>query len=139
MTRAISNSGTRVAKKRSCYIRKMVHKKLIEAEKLPKPSSMVEAAVAGRKNHLYLNYKPRCAWTSGSTRAWLQKKNKVRKEAGTKVLTSQLFIVGKTQWLSGLYADFIGTAYQLCGGGTTEISELHFCPTLFYYRKIRGV
>ena len=50
---------------------------------------------------------------------------KKRKEAGTKVLASQLFfgLSSKTQWLSGLYyADFISfyTPTQLCGGGKTE-------------------
>ena len=47
------------------------------------------------------------------------------KEAGTKVLASQLFfgLSSKTQWLSGLYyADFISfyNPTQLCGGGTTK-------------------
>ena len=44
-----------------------------------------------------------------------------RKEAGTKVLASQLS--SKTQWLSGLYySDFISfySPTQLCGGGMTK-------------------
>ncbi|OFQ62928.1 hypothetical protein [Streptococcus sp. HMSC078D09] len=49
----------------------------------------------------------------------------VQKEAGTKVLASQLIfeLSSKTQWLSGLYyADFISfySPTQLCGGGTTK-------------------
>ena len=50
--------------------------------------------------------------------------NQQEKEAGTKVLASQLSLdYRKTQWLSGLYyADFISfySPTQLCGGGTTK-------------------
>ena len=45
----------------------------------------------------------------------------IKKEAGTKVLASQLSL--ETQWLSGIYyADFISfySPTQLCGGGTTK-------------------
>ena len=59
----------------------------------------------------------------GGTR-WKRECNKT-KEAGTKVLASQLFfgLSSKTQWLSGLYyVDFISlySPTQLCGGGTTK-------------------
>ena len=55
----------------------------------------------------------------------LPKDPQEKKEAGTKVLASQLFpgLFSKTQWLSGLYyADFISfySPTQLCGGGTTK-------------------
>ena len=48
-----------------------------------------------------------------------------KKEAGTKVLASQLSLDyrARPQWLSGLYyADFISfySPSQLCGGGTTK-------------------
>ena len=71
---------------------------------------------------------------------------KNKREAGTKVLASQLSLDCriKTQWLSGLYyADFISfySPTQLCGGGTTKSNsnELPISVPLSLFRSLYKV
>ncbi len=71
---------------------------------------------------------------------------KNKREAGTKVLASQLSLDCriKTQWLSGLYyADFISfySPTQLCGGGTTKSNsnELPISVSLSLFKSLYKV